>query len=537
MHLLSQLNLRLAASFVSLAFSRLSSDLHDLWQWRLEGLQWYLCSAPWPQGRGIRTNLGSWHSWSLPRPWVTGPSYEQLLLELQHLRERLAERDRVIARLEAANRDLQARLDAAEQSGKRQAAPFSKGKPKPEPKTPGRKSGDAHGRHGHRPAPRPDAVDETYEARLPDQCPDCGGDVAEDRLDEQYQTEIPRKPIVRKFNIHCGRCRCCGRVLRGRHDLQTGDATGAARSQLGPDAQAAIVYLNKHAGLSHGKIAAAFGQMFGIGVSRGACAQVVLRAGQELKPAYHEIEDRLRNSRYLTPDETGWRVGGHPVWLHGWVGDGGATLFVIDPRRSADRLEGVIGRDWSGTLTHDGYSTYNRFGEAVHQQCVDHALRRARKLTETQSGMAKRFPLQVADLLGEALGTRTPLTKSPADADARGRVYDEYVDRLRDLTDRPRQNAENETFATHLNAHASSWFAFLLDPEIPATNHRAEQALRVPIVNRKVWGGNRTAAGAEAQEVTSSVLATCHKRKLNPFTFVSQALRGLLGSLFGPEGR
>jgi transposase len=468
---------------------------------------------------------------------VTGPSAEQLLLELQQLREQLAERDRVIARLEATVRDLQARLAAAEKAGKRQAAPFSKGKPKPDPKAPGRKAGDAHGRHGHRPMPHPDAVDETHEAPLPDQCPDCGGDVAEDCLDEQYQTEIPRKPIVRKFNIHCGHCRCCGKRLRGRHELQTGDATGAARSQLGPDAQAAVVYLNKHAGLSHGKIAAAFGQMFGIAVSRGACAQVVLRAGRKLKPAYHEIEGRLRDSRYVTPDETGWRVGGHPVWLHGWVGDDGATLFAIDPRRSADRLEGVIGRDWSGTLTHDGYSTYNRFEEAVHQQCVDHALRRARKLKETQPGTAKRFPLQVIDLFGESLGARTRLYEQGAGADERGRVYDDYVARLRDLTGRPRPNAENETFAKHLNAHASSWFAFLLDAGIPATNHRGEQALRVPIVNRKVWGGNRTEAGAEAQEVTSSVLATCHKRNANPFTFVSRALRGLLGTLFGSAER
>jgi transposase len=464
---------------------------------------------------------------------VTGPSYEQLLLELQQLREQLAERDRTIARLEAAHRDLQARLAAAEKSSKRQAAPFSKGKPKPDPKKPGRKSGEAHGRHGHRPAPPPEQVDETYEAPLPDQCPDCGGDVAEDRLDEQYQTEIPRKPIVRKFNVHCGHCACCGKQLRGHHELQTSDATGAAQSQLGPDAQAAIVYLNKHAGLSHGKISAAFGQMFGIGVSRGACAQVVLRAGRKLKPAYQEIEERIRHSQYLTPDETGWRVGGHPVWLHGWVGDGGATLFAIDPRRSADVLQDVIGLNWSGHMTHDGYATYNRFAEAVHQQCVDHALRRARKLTETQVGMAKKFPLQVIDLFTESLAERERLNEKGADADERAQIYDDYVEELRQLTDRPRMNDANETFAKHLNNNDSSWFAFLLDENIPATNHRGEQALRVPIVNRKVWGGNRTDVGAEAQEVTSSVLATCHKRNHNPFTFVSRALRGLLGTLFG----
>lgn len=468
---------------------------------------------------------------------MNAPSREQLLLELHQLREHLAQRDRTIARLEATIRDLQARLEAAEAAGKRQAAPFSKGEPKPDPKRPGRQAGDAHGRHGHRPAPTPEQVDETYDAPLPEACPDCGGDIVEDRLDEQFQTEIPRQPIVRKFTIHCGHCSCCGRALRGRHPWQTSAATGAAQSQLGPDAQAAIVYLNKHAGLSHGKIAAAFGQMFGIAVTRGACAQVVLRAGQKLQPAYDEIKDHLRQSQYLTPDETGWRVGGHPVWLHGWVGDGGATLFAIDPRRSADVLEGVIGLNWSGYMTHDGYATYNRFEEAVHQQCVDHGLRRARKMAQTQVGMAKQFPLAVIDLFTESLGVRDRLNERVAEADERATVYEGYVERLRNLTDRPRTNAANETFAKHLNRHDSSWFAFLLDEQMPATNHRGEQALRVPIVNRKVWGGNRTAAGAAAQEVTSSVLATCQKRGFHPFAFISRALRGLVGTLFGSEGR
>jgi transposase len=36
------------------------------------------------------------------------------------------------------------------------------------------------------------------------------------------------------------------------------------------------------------------------------------------------------------------------------------------------------------------------------------------------------------------------------------------------------------------------WFWFLIDPTIAATNHRAEQAIRPAVVNRKVWGGNRT---------------------------------------------
>ena len=449
---------------------------------------------------------------------MDAPSYEQLLRENQQLRELVAQ--------------LQKRIEELERSAKRQAAPFSKGEPKKKPKKPGRKKGKQHGDHAHREPPPPERVDETLDAPLPDQCPDCGGDVVEDHLDQQFQTEIPRQPIVREFKIHCGHCKKCGKHLRGRHSLQTSDATGAARSQLGSDAQAAIVYLNKRAGMSHGKIADTFDKFFGITLTRGACAQVVMRAGKILQPVYEQIKERIIDSEHLTPDETGWRIGGHPAWLHGWVGDDGATLYAIDPQRSADVLQKIIGIDWSGSMTHDGFSSYERFEDVAHQQCVDHALRRARSLVDKQTGPAKIFPQQVIDLLTEALRLRDRFDLVNPDSDRRGRAHEDFVQRLRDLTERPRQNEANARFAKHLYNHAASWFLFLVDPTIPATNHRAEQALKTPIVNRKVWGGNRTDAGGDAQAVTSSVLQTCHNRAIDVFNFISNAFRGIVGKLF-----
>src|SRR5271154_6812194 len=97
-----------------------------------------------------------------------------------------------VAELEAQGRELTRKLEAALRAGKRQAAPFRKGPPKLEPKTPGRKSGEAHGKHGHRPPPAPDAVAECHEANLPDDCPHCHGPLVEDDIVEQFQTDIPR---------------------------------------------------------------------------------------------------------------------------------------------------------------------------------------------------------------------------------------------------------------------------------------------------------------------------------------------------------
>jgi transposase len=112
------------------------------------------------------------------------------------------------------------------------------------------------------------------------------------------------------------------------------------------------------------------------------------------------------------------------------------------------------------------------------------------------------------------------------------RAHEEYNASLRDLSFRPRSNEANDRLANHLYNHTGEWFMFLVDPSIPATNYRGEQALKVPIVNRKVWGGNRAPAGADAQVVNASVIATCKNRVQSAITFISQAVCGFVGSLF-----
>lgn len=455
--------------------------------------------------------------------------------DCRSLRQRVAE-------LEAMVEHLTRLLEAQQRAGKRQAAPFAKGLPKECPKTPGRKAGDAHGNHGHRPPPDPEQIDETLSAPLPEACPHCGhGDLEATDIVEQYQTEIPRRPWRRCFRLQRGRCRHCRRGVQGRHPLQTSDALGAAASQVGPDAQAAIVHLNKHGGLSHGKIAHFFGTLWGITISRGACAQIVLRAAQRLAPAYAEIRTHLKASLVITPDETGWRIGGWPAWLHGWVGDG-VTCYVIDSQRGAGPLQEAIGEDGDGTLVHDGWSPYDQFVSALHQQCQAHALRRAHAMEEAATGEAKAFPRQVIALLQESLACRDALAaRQPAPTPAeREAAQAAFAERLLALTETPREDPAQERFAKHLYHHGERWFAFLADPAVPATNYLAEQAMRPAVVNRKVWGGNRTEAGAEAQAVTLSVLQTCQQQAVAFVDYVSQSLRGVVASLFtsaATEGR
>ena len=74
-------------------------------------------------------------------------------------------------------------------------------------------------------------------------------------------------------------------------------------------------------------------------------------------------------------------------------------------------------------------------------------------------------------------------------------------------------------------AEFSAIWSFLFDPTIDATNWRAEQAIRPAVVTRKVWGGNRTWHGADAQQTLTSVIRTAQQRHLNPQALLASMLQ------------
>lgn len=91
---------------------------------------------------------------------------------------------------------------------------------------PAQKPGSDHG--VDRPQSSPARIDDVNAAPLPAACPECGGrKFSEPIIAQQYQTEIPRRPIVRQFEIEIACCRDCGVWVQGRHPLQTSDALGA----------------------------------------------------------------------------------------------------------------------------------------------------------------------------------------------------------------------------------------------------------------------------------------------------------------------
>lgn len=434
----------------------------------------------------------------------------ELRATISELNESVAARNERIAELEKL-------LEASRRSGKRQSAPFSKGQSSTDPAKPGRKSGEEHGRHGHRaqPVTRPDRE---LEAALPGCCPDCGGAVEVERETEQFQVDLPPiVPIVTRFKIQIGHCRQCRRRVQGRHPDQASDALGAAGSQVGPIAKAWSHYLHYGLGLSFGKCAVLLRRL-GIEVTAGALSQAAQSTGADLVPVQAEIMRRLNGAPVVTADETGWRVGGGPAWL--WVATAeGLTVYNVAGGRGYDEACEILGGDYDGVLVRDGWAPYRRYENATHQSCTAHFLRRCNEMIDDNPAWARGTPRQVKDMLLDALAARDQTAKR------RKALAADLVDRIELLAEQAHPYDANRRLVAHLHKERHALFTFLARPDVPATNWKAEQGVRPAVVNRKVWGGNRTWRGAATQSRMMTLLRTAAQQGVDAIDWLAAFAR------------
>lgn len=442
--------------------------------------------------------------------------------EIERLQEDLRRSEAERQRLRRENEQLKEDLEAARRTSARQAAPFARETHVAHPKRPGRKPGAAHGRHAHRPAPT--HVDEAYDAPLPAQCPACDGTLRETGIATQYQEELPvQRPLVRAFHVHIGRCRRCRRRVQGRHPLQTSDALGAAAVQLGPQAIALAVLLNKRCGLSYGKIAALLRDRFSLRVTCGGLVQAVHRAARRAQPTYDHLAATVRGSPVVTMDETSWRVAADLQWL--WVATTPlTTVYTIQPGRGLAQAATLIGQDYPGVLVRDGWQSYRHFTQALHQTCLAHLLRTCRRVLLDYPDQP--FVREVKRILQAALRTRAQYQHGAISAHGLAVARGHYLERLGRLLERtPSRRPVVRRFQGHLVREYDAIFSFLFEPTLDATNWRAEQALRPAVVTRKMCGGgNRTARGARSQEILASVLRTADQRGLDATAILTTLL-------------
>ena len=220
------------------------------------------------------------------------------------------------------------------------------------------------------------------------------------------------------------------------------------------------------------------------------------------------LRERIRAEPSVTPDETGWKVGGRLWWL--WACSSPAmTVYAIQPGRGFEQAAAISGEGFDGFLVRDGWGVYRQFGKAVHQTCLAHLVRRCREMREVAGSRGAPFPRAVQTLLQSSLDLRDRRDQEQISAHGLAVARGQLEARLYRVLERRTRSPANRRLRNHLWREREAVFTFLYCPGLEATNWRAEQALRPMLVTRKVRGGNRTGNGARTQSVLRSILQTC----------------------------
>jgi transposase len=246
----------------------------------------------------------------------------------------------------------------------------------------------------------------------------------------------------------------------------------------------------------------------------------VLRTASRLSQAVEDIQQSVRGSPQVVADETGWRVDGSNAWLHTLVGSE-ATYFEVHRHRYYQVAQQVPGTSYHGVMVHDGWSVYDRFQSCEHQTCLAHLMRRAKEMMQRATVAAARFPKAILQLFKDSLAIRNQRDRGQLSCKQVSNALDQVVVRFDKLVLPTKRNKANECLAKHLSKHADQLFTFLTIDNIDATNWRAEQTIRPAVVNRKVWGGNRTWRGAKAQSYLTNVIVTATKQLKSASTISS----------------
>jgi transposase len=450
-----------------------------------------------------------------------------LLTELAALKARVEE-------LLAENAALRAQLDQLARDPKRQAAPFSKGQRKDQPKRPGRRPGRGH--FTFRTLPTPDQwTAPPIEVRLPDPvCPCCGETLRELRVDLAAVTDLPPRPqpIVQPYRVRVYRCPTCDTIVRAPHPDLAPDQFGATAHRMGPRVMAAAHATHYGSGVPVRKVPALLHLYTGVRLTQSAITQdASRRASGPIGREYQSLRDQVPMSEVVYTDDTGWRVGGENAQLMIFVTDT-ATVFQVRPQHRNEEVREVIGEDYPGVLVTDRGKSYDaKELKAVKQQkCLPHALRSINKVLETKRGRARHFGARLKTLLKEGLGLWHEYHDHRGQLvgfECRARSLREAVTRL--LRPRRLVDADNQRLLDQFGRHhvRGNLLRFLEDPRVKPTNNDSERGFRFAVIQRKVSQCSKTAGGARAFEAFASVIRTAMKQEKDVVEWLSALFRGI----------
>jgi transposase len=409
--------------------------------------------------------------------------------------------------------ELEAKLAAPGKTPDNSSMPPSKGEKSNLPDRPKR---PRHGRPGVTRA-LAECPDRTIEATL-SACPRCTQALGLADLPDIHAYDHielpPLRPIITRINRHRGICPCCHKRVAA--PVPEGFDAG---SPFGPGLSALIIHLHVTQAISFQRLVRLMAEVFGLAISEGAIANILVRAQAPLIAAVQPLAQAVRASPVVGSDETSARVGGKTWWQ--WVLlSSTAICHVIADTRAAAVVTAFMDGTQPQVWVADRYA--GQLGHGTNRQmCLAHLLRDATyAIEEGCAGFALGFKWLL--MRAVTIGRRRDGLKDSTLRQYHGDL-ERRLDRL--LVCQPDKPASRRLFNA-MRRDRDDLFRFVTRRDVPYTNNACERALRPSVIFRKVTGCFRSTWGAEVYAAAASLIATGRLHGLTALQTISHALAG-----------
>src|SRR5215213_1571632 len=373
-----------------------------------------------------------------------------------------------------------------------------------------RKHGPKRGHVGiSRVRSKPDVV----VACRPSACAGCGEALPQTRgqqVGRSQVTDLPTfAPVVIEARQYAVTCAGCGVRTAGRYPSGL-----EPRRTFGPGVEALLSYLHERHHVGYERLVELCRDVFGLAISQGGVENALRRLVERARPTYAAIREAVRGSPVINSDETGARVAGRTHWQ--WTFQTPAASYhVIAPSRGGEVIDAFLAGAEPEVWGSDLWAPQMLTPATAHQICHSHQARDLTFASEADSGAERAWALDLRHVFGRAIRLHRERDQVRPETFARRRLLIENAtDRL--VFDRyVAPKTEAARLQQRYRTHRDSIHVFLHRDDVEPTNNSSERNLRPSVIHRKVIGGFRSAWGAEASAIRSSILATARKQGQN----------------------
>jgi transposase len=283
------------------------------------------------------------------------------------------------------------------------------------------------------------------------------------------------------------------------------------RRTFGPGIEALLSYLHERHHVGYERLVEVCRDVFGLAISQGGVENALRRLVERARPTYAAIGATVRGSPVINSDETSARVAGKTHWQ--WTFQTPeASYHLIAPGRGGEVIDAFLAGVEPEVWGSDLYAPQILTPATAHQLCHSHQARDLTFAAEADTGDGRLWASELRHIFGRAIRLHHERDQVTPETFARRRLLIENAtDRL--VFDRyVAPKTEAARLQQRYRTHRDSLYVFLYRDDVEPTNNSSERDLRPSVIHRKVIGGFRSAWGAEASAIRTSILATARKR-------------------------